>query len=452
MASVFLARRDGPKSPWVALKRLHPHLVESEDAVQMFLNEARILAKLDHPNLARIEDAGVIDGEPYLATEYLVGAPLNQLHRRAFKTEAPAALVVYLLQQVLAGLHYAHELTGADGRSLGLIHRDVTPHNIFVTRDGAVKLLDFGVARAADITSRTAPGQLKGKFPYLSPEQVRGRSLDRRTDIFSAGVVAWEALAGRPLFPRGSHVEAMVAIANDHVPPLATVRPELPPMLTRAVHRALAPDPDDRFATAASFSEALTDTLTSNDILRAPLILAQLVRQHFPENAANRPNLPAEATWADDLLSEAAPTAAAPAPVGDAWIQTLPEPSAHDTESVSNSEAPTIGTHLETSPPTVRAPALTRVHEPEPPTVADDDATLQEVRVPRHKIPHGTTQELPVYSATLSVAPVEIDQTKPMQAISPPAPVSVATKKTPALRWALLTLVGAALATWWWLK
>ncbi|MET0792669.1 MAG: serine/threonine-protein kinase, partial [Polyangiaceae bacterium] len=203
MAEVFLAAWE--VAPFVhrpvVIKRLHPHFNEDTRLVQMFLDEARLLTQLDHPNVVRTLEAGVIDGRCCIAMEYLEGQPLHRVLRRAYQHGGLAPeLAVSIAISVLDGLHYSHETTGANGRALEIVHRDVSPQNVYVTNDGEVKVLDFGIAKANTQEGRTATGIIKGKVGYIAPEQAKAEVVDRRADVWSAGVVLWEALAGARLF------------------------------------------------------------------------------------------------------------------------------------------------------------------------------------------------------------------------------------------------------------
>src|SRR5580693_3933875 len=192
MASVHLARMDGPGGfqKWVAIKRIHPHLVEDDQFVDMFLDEARIAAGINHANVAQVFDLGKDDNTYWIAMEYLHGEPLREVMRRSedHGQHIGPELAARICADAAEGLHAAHELRGKNGQLLGLVHRDVTPHNLFLTYDGYTKVVDFGIAKVADRLASTRAGTLKGKLAYMSPEQVRGAEVDRTTDIFALGV------------------------------------------------------------------------------------------------------------------------------------------------------------------------------------------------------------------------------------------------------------------------
>jgi serine/threonine-protein kinase len=238
----------------VALKLLLPHLARDEHFVAMFLNEARIAAKLSHPNICNVYEVGEADGSYYIAMELLQGQTVAQLLQRA-RGPLPLELVVAIVRQASAGLQSAHELRDSAGNSLHVIHRDVTPSNIFVTSSGRVKILDFGVAKARDAMYKTQVGTLKGKFGYMSPEQLRALELDRRSDVFCLGICTHEMLTGRRLFNRSSIVEATMAILEDEIPTLADAGQ--PEAVSAVVDKALKRDRESRYSTVRAFAEAL---------------------------------------------------------------------------------------------------------------------------------------------------------------------------------------------------
>ncbi len=261
MAQIFLSVYRGLEgfNRVVAVKRVLPQMSESPEFVQMFLDEARLAARLDHPNIVRTYEFGVEAGRYFMVMEYLAGEDLNAVLNRASTLAQwlPVQFVAEVVSRVCAGLHFAHELVDGDGRPLGLVHRDVSPGNIVVTYFGEVKLIDFGVAKATTNVVRTRTGMLKGKISYMSPEQLRSRGVDRRSDVFSTGVVLWEMLTGKRLFARDTDAATLYAILDDEVPSVRTQRPDVPDELARIVERALARSPDDRWATAEDMQLAL---------------------------------------------------------------------------------------------------------------------------------------------------------------------------------------------------
>jgi eukaryotic-like serine/threonine-protein kinase len=268
MASVYLARLDTTAgfSKWVALKVIHPNIANDEKFVAMFLDEARLAAKLDHPNLCTVFDFGTEDGTYYIAMEYLHGETLGTVARKAWSTQGslPLELGVRAVADAARGLHAAHELRADDNTLIHVVHRDVSPENVFVTYTGIAKLVDFGVARSNHHShDRTATGELKGKLAYMSPEQLQEKRVDRRTDVWALGVVLWEISVGRRLFRRQTDAQTVFAITRDPITPPSRLRDDYPPVLEALVMRALERDPVKRFQTAQEFCRALEGWLNS---------------------------------------------------------------------------------------------------------------------------------------------------------------------------------------------
>ncbi len=261
MATVHLARLRGPVgfSKTVAIKRMHEQVARDPNFVAMFLDEARLAGRIQHPNVVPVFDVIAENGEAYLVMEYVDGAPLSSLLRTAttLGVGVEPTLAVHVLRDALYGLHAAHEATDQKGLPLELVHRDVSPHNILVGADGVARVLDFGVAKAVGRLQDTDSGQIKGKVAYMAPEQLTGRSVDRRADVFAAGVVLWEALSGRRLFAAGTSAETMYRVLEDPVPLLSDHVANLPRALVDAVVVALAKEPSNRFASALDFAREL---------------------------------------------------------------------------------------------------------------------------------------------------------------------------------------------------
>lgn len=261
MAELFLAREKGIAGleRMVVIKRILPHLATQASFVEMFLREARIAARLNHPNIVQIYELDEFDGSYYIAMEYIHGSTVRELQILAGERgeKFPLEVSLSMFDQAARGLHTAHEASDIEGRPLGLVHRDVSPHNLMVTTEGNVKLLDFGVAKATEGVDSTYSGNLKGKFAYMSPEQCMRTGLDRRSDVFSLGIVLWELLVGQRLFKRSNELEMMQAIINGDVARPSAMGRKLPLELEDAVMKALSVDRERRFQTV----EALRQTI-----------------------------------------------------------------------------------------------------------------------------------------------------------------------------------------------
>ncbi len=266
MADVYLALARGPAgfNKLLVVKQLRAAFVHDPEFLAMFMDEARLAARLNHPNVVQTYEVGH-DGDVYfIAMEFLDGQALHRVLRRFNRLGGlPVAVHVRIISEALSGLQHAHELEDFDGTPLQVVHRDVTPQNVFVTYDGQVKLVDFGIAKAMDSVAETRVGMFKGKLAYMSPEQARGERVDRRSDIFSAGVMLWEALAGRRMWKGMSEVEVARQLADGHVPDIADARDDLPEVLLGIVRKATATERDDRYDTALDFQQDLEDYLAS---------------------------------------------------------------------------------------------------------------------------------------------------------------------------------------------
>jgi eukaryotic-like serine/threonine-protein kinase len=258
MAELFAARRRGSREV-VALKRILPALAGDQVFVDMFLDEARIAATLDHPNIVRVHETGSAGGQHYMVMELLAGRDLASVIRalRDAGRRPPAAAAIRIIGDAAAGLHHAHEMADAAGEPLRIIHRDMSPRNVFLTAGGTVKILDFGIAKARDRLSITRTGTVKGKFPYMSPEAIRDEALDRRTDVFSLGVLLWELTCGQRLFSGGTDYEILRRVLNRPIPRPSQVVPDYPVELEAVVMRALAKQRDRRTPTAAALAAEL---------------------------------------------------------------------------------------------------------------------------------------------------------------------------------------------------
>jgi serine/threonine-protein kinase len=296
MAEILLARRVGPGGfeRAVVIKRILPHLANLTEFVDMFLDEGRIAARIGHPNVSQVFALHQEEHELFQVMEYLEGESAAGVNRRlrSLNESLDYALAAHIVAEACAGLHAAHELHGPDGDSLELVHRDVSPENLFVGYDGTVKVLDFGIAKAANRLTKTDAGLIKGKFAYMSPEQTKGKALDRRSDIFSLGIVLYELSTQRSLFRRGNQPATLQAVNDDPVLPPSVFDPEYPRSLEAICLKALQRDPDQRFKTAREMQRAILEILPT---LQGPTLfaesLAKLMNDLFPDRIAEKQDM-----------------------------------------------------------------------------------------------------------------------------------------------------------------
>jgi len=284
MATVYLARLTGVGGfqRFVAIKRLHPHLASEKEFVEMFLDEARIAARIHHPNVVPILEVGASAVGYYLVMEYIEGDTLARLLARAATRgkRLPVGIALRIALDMLAGLHAAHELRDDMGEAVQLVHRDVSPQNVLVGVDGISRITDFGVARAASRLTATRVGQLKGKIAYMAPEQAAGEeAIDRRADVFAAGIVVWEELAAKRLFKAENEAATLSRVMTDAITPLTTIVPGLSTALSNVVLRALEREPDQRFSSCAQFADALEAAATGSESIATPRELAAYVAE-----------------------------------------------------------------------------------------------------------------------------------------------------------------------------
>jgi serine/threonine protein kinase len=265
MATVYLGRMVGRAGfeRTIAVKVLHGHLATNPEFVAMFLDEARLSARIRHPNVVDVYDVDAFDGELFIVMEYVEGAALNWILRLAHDRgrEVPMGFVLRVVHDMLLGLHAAHELSDTHGQTLDLVHRDVSPQNILVGADGIARVSDFGIAKAAGrIASTHGHGTVKGKLRYLSPEQLkRLPSIDRRTDVFAAGIVLWECLTGEPLFAGDTEGATMALLLNGDIQAPSEIAKAVPPEVDRVCLKALERDRAERFPTAMAFADAIEE-------------------------------------------------------------------------------------------------------------------------------------------------------------------------------------------------
>jgi serine/threonine-protein kinase len=347
MADVFLAVAEGPTGMGFAklavVKRLRPSLAEDEELVGMFLDEGRLCSRLSHPNVVETWDVGQHDGHHYLAMEHLEGQPLHRLFRRVRRGDGsvPREVLFAIVADVLAGLHYAHELRDYDGTPLDVVHRDVTPHNVFVTSHGAVKVMDFGIAKAARRSTETRVAAIKGSVRFMAPEQARRESVDRRSDVFAVGALLFEAATGKGLWadvPEAS-IEGRLTDGRYSSSP-RQIAGDVPEAIDAICVRALAFDRADRYATADEMLLELQRYL-AECAPRARHDVASVMQRSFAREreslrkiveAAVRPpdfsreGLRARQRRGGELVAIAAPTSSSLAPIA---LEDAPRPRKH---------------------------------------------------------------------------------------------------------------------------
>jgi serine/threonine protein kinase len=293
MAEVFRAESAGLEGfkKQVAIKRVLPHLSEKKKFISMFLDEARLSAHLSHSNCVQVFDIGVGDNAYFIVMEYVDGADLKAVMETLKKQgrELPVEEAVFIAIKICEGLCYAHELTDQDGRPFAVVHRDVSPPNVLMTKHGEIKIVDFGLAKASSQLEKSEPGIIKGKFSYLSPEAALGKDVDHRTDIFAVGIILWEMLAGRRLFLGDTDFATVKLVQQAAIPPLTKINTKVTPELERIVGRALARDPAQRYQSTRDLAVALNDFLYRYGKSVGSFRIATLVQSTIRDKQKSRP-------------------------------------------------------------------------------------------------------------------------------------------------------------------
>lgn len=327
MAEIFLARQMGMEGfeKLVVLKRIRPELSEKKSFVTMFLNEARLSAQLNHPNIAQIYDLGKVGESFFIAMEYVFGRDMRRVIPKAEAQGIPFPLVyaAKIASQCCEGLYYAHQKSDFYGHPLGIVHRDITPENVVVSFDGTVKILDFGIAKAANTVEQTRAGEIKGKLSYMSPEQCMGKPLDHRSDLFSLGVVFYEWVTGFKLFTGESDVAVLKAITDGKIYSPSYFKPDVPEPIEQILMKALEKDPTHRYQSAWEMQYDIDRFLSENEFTPSNIHLANFLKQVFADemddelrrlSAQGTPLATATAEEEDDGAARP-PVAPAPGPV-----------------------------------------------------------------------------------------------------------------------------------------
>jgi serine/threonine-protein kinase len=306
MAEVFVGEQAGAQGfkKRVAIKRVLPHLAQNKRFISMFLDEARLGARLTHANIVSTIDIGAADNTYFIVMELVDGANLKTIMESLRKQgrRFPVKEAVYICMEACRGLSYAHELEDDDGRPLGIVHRDISPPNIMITKRGEVKVMDFGLAKAATQLEKTDPGVVKGKFSYLSPEAALGQDVDARTDVFAMGIVLWEMIAGRRLFLGETDYQTVKLVQAAQVPSLMRINPEVDAALEQVIGKALARDVRQRFQSARELGDALAGYLFSHQMKVTAYDIANLVQDVVAEKKAAAPRQ--EQSIIDRLIQE----------------------------------------------------------------------------------------------------------------------------------------------------
>jgi serine/threonine protein kinase len=383
MAEVWKAKTFGAEGfeKLVAIKRILPNIAEDEEFISMFIDEAKISVQLTHANVAQVFDLGKIGESYYIAMEYVSGRDLRAIFDKARKRgePAPIPLVCYALSKASEGLDYAHRKRDAQGDELNIVHRDVSPQNILCSFDGETKVIDFGIAKAANKATKTQAGILKGKFGYMSPEQVRGLPLDRRSDVFALGVVLYEMLTGERLFVGESDFSVLEKVRAVDILPPSTYNRRIPAALEKIVLKALAKDVDNRFSYASELGDELQRFLITSDTIFSRKDLQQFMKSTFAEDVEREKMKLAEYSEIKLPPGMAALAGLAPLPVAPAKPAPVMQPSS-DATMIRAEAAPAAGAPRPAAPrlsgirpaisPPPVAPAVNGVRGAGPPPTA----------------------------------------------------------------------------------
>ncbi|MCG8417822.1 MAG: serine/threonine protein kinase [Proteobacteria bacterium] len=412
MAEVFLAKEQKSigVERLVAIKRIHPHLAKSSRFTSMLVDEANIAGKLTHANIARILDVGNIGGEYFIAMEYVHGRDLRSVFNRHKKMglQVPNAHACYMGLAICEGLDYAHNYRDYCGRELGLVHRDISPHNVILSFDGELKIIDFGVAKAVGRLVRTETGAIKGKLTYMSPEQVRGLPIDRRSDVFATGIVLFELLTGQRLFLGRTVANIVQNVRDAVVPDPRHYNPKLTPKLQAIVLRALAKEPGNRYQSAEELRAELAEFIRSEGLYVSRARVADWLRNLYAEEYA------AESTRTAQLWSLASSRPSSGSPFDD----TDDDTHGDDTHGETRDKNSTRGRHVHTTPGWVPALYQEPAQPDSAPATAHDrgehgeresghSATSPDENKASHGTPERPDDSIDATQATRSIADID---------------------------------------------
>ncbi|MBP6832127.1 MAG: serine/threonine protein kinase [Deltaproteobacteria bacterium] len=290
----------------VAIKRVLPHLASNEKFIRMFLDEARLSARLSHANIVQVFDIGRVENTYFIVMEFIDGVNLKHLieNLRNKRQAFPMALACHIAIKVCEGLQYAHHLHDSDNQDLHIVHRDISPPNVLISRQGEVKIVDFGLAKAAHSVEKTEPGVVKGKFSYLAPETAMGQEADAQADIFAVGIMLWEMLAGRKLFQGETDYQTVKMVQQAVVPSLRSINPAVPEELENILAVALAKDKRVRYADAAAFSDELLNFIFGNKMRVGAQDLARVVNEAVAERKGAATLTRKDGSVIDQLIQE----------------------------------------------------------------------------------------------------------------------------------------------------
>lgn len=417
MAEVFKAKSFGVEGfeRIVAVKRILPSIAEDQEFITMFIDEAKVAVQLTHANIAQIFDLGKVGDSYFIAMEYVHGRDMRAIFDRARKNEQPipVPMACYTTMKVCEGLDYAHNKKDAAGRDLNLVHRDVSPQNILISYDGEVKVIDFGIAKAATRSAKTQAGILKGKFGYMSPEQVRGLPLDRRSDIFSIGIVLYELLTLERLFQGESDFSTLEKVRNVEIMPPSTYNPRIPDELEQIVLKALSKEVEDRYQTAMDLHDDLQSFMYTSGNFFARKDLAQYVKGSFPEDDTTDPDkqeASPKPSAAAKTERPGAPPRPTPAPRGASAPPPPPRASAPPIPRASAPPPPPRSA----PPPPPRSKSAPPSAPPPPPQKQEIKKTLLGMPAARRPEDEASPSAIPQDLAAGRVAtPVTDDQQRP---------------------------------------